>query len=485
MNKDLLLYEKSRPGRRTLRLGKLDVPAADLTALPAGALRETPPDLPEIGELDLVRHYVLLSKKNVSIADSFYPLGSCTMKYNPVTNENLATWPGFADIHPAMDVGRVQGALRIMKTLADGLVAITGLPGVTLHPAAGAQGELTALLVAHKHFAATGQHGRTKVLIPDSAHGTNPASAMIAGFDTVEIKSGDDGLVDLADLESKLGADTAVLMITNPSTLGLFETNIKRISELVHGAGGLVYMDGANLNALLGVARPADFGVDMMHINLHKTFSTPHGGGGPGAGPICVTDELTRYLPSPRVVEEEDGLSLDYDNPDSIGMMRGWPGNFGVLVRAYAYLRRLGAEGVRRVAENAVLNANYLRVKLRDAYHVPYDRMCMHEFVCNNRKQKEHGIHALDVAKRLIDLGYHPMTIYFPLVVSEAMMIEPTETESKETLDAFVEDMLLIAEEARTDPEKLHAAPVTRPIGRLDEGRAVRDPQLRWTCRKG
>ncbi len=485
MNKDLLLYEKSRPGHRTLRLGKLDVPEADLSMLPEGSTRVTPPTMPEIGELDLIRHYVLLSKKNVSIADSFYPLGSCTMKYNPVTNEHIVTWPGFADIHPEMDVGRVQGALRIMKTLSDGLAAITGLPGVTLHPAAGAQGELAALLVAHKHFHKTGQDGRTKVLIPDSAHGTNPASAMIAGFETVEIKSGPDGLVDLADLESKLGDDTAVLMITNPSTLGLFETNIARISELVHGAGGLVYMDGANLNAIMGVARPADFGVDMMHINLHKTFSTPHGGGGPGAGPICVTDELTQYLPSPRVVEEEDGLSLDYDAPDSIGMLRGWPGNFGVLARAYAYLRRLGAEGVKRVAENAVLNANYIRVKLNKAYHVPYDRMCMHEFVCNNKKQKEFGIHALDVAKRLIDLGYHPMTIYFPLVVSEAMMIEPTETESKHTLDAFIADMLLIAEEAKTDPAKLHAAPVTRSIGRLDEGKAVRDPQLRWTCRKG
>ncbi len=484
MNKDTLLFEKSRPGHRTLRLGKLDVPAADLSLLPKGSLRTKAPVLPEIGELDLIRHYVLLSKKNISIADSFYPLGSCTMKYNPVTNEAVVQYPGLADIHPEMDAGRVQGALRIMKRLEDGLAGITGLPGVTLHPAAGAQGELTALLVANAHFEATGQTKRTKVLIPDSAHGTNPASAAIAGLEAVEIKSGKDGLVDLADLESKVGDDTAVLMITNPSTLGLFESKIAKIAEIVHKAGGLIYMDGANLNAIMGISRPADFGVDMMHINLHKTFSTPHGGGGPGAGPICVTDELTPYLPSPRVVEEEDGLRLDYNAPQSIGMLRGWPGNFGVLVRAYAYLRRLGAEGVKRVAENAVLNANYIRVKLNKAYHVPYDRMCMHEFVCNNKHQREKGVHALDIAKRLIDLGYHPMTIYFPLVVSEAMMIEPTETESKSTLDAFIADMLMIAEEAQSDPDKLHAAPVTTCVGRLDEGRAVREPKLRYACYK-
>ncbi|MFT7668401.1 MAG: glycine dehydrogenase subunit 2 [Planctomycetota bacterium] len=480
MNKDTLLFEKSRKGRRTLRLGKLDVPAPDLSALPAGAMRAKAPMLPEVSELDLVRHYVLLSKKNISISDSFYPLGSCTMKYNPLTNEQIVQLPGMWDIHPEEDTGRVQGALRLMQKLAEGLGAITGLPGVTLHPAAGAQGELTALLVAHAHFNKLGDSGRTKVLIPDSAHGTNPASAAIAGLKSVEIMSGSDGLVDLDDLKSKVGQDTAVLMITNPSTLGLFETSIAEICEIVHAAGGLVYMDGANLNAIMGIARPADFGVDMMHINLHKTFSTPHGGGGPGAGPICVTQELERYLPSPRVVEDEKGLTLDYDTPDSIGMLRGWPGNFGVLVRAYSYLRRLGAEGVKRVAENAVINANYIRVKLNEAYHVPYDRICMHEFVCNNRNQREQGIHATDVAKRLIDLGHHPMTIYFPLVVSEAMMIEPTETESKQTLDAFIADMLLIAEEAKTDPEKLHNAPVTTPVGRLDEGRAVKQPILRY-----
>ncbi|HIG11213.1 MAG TPA: glycine dehydrogenase subunit 2 [Planctomycetes bacterium] len=480
MNKDLLLFEKSRPGRRTLRLGELDVPAARLDALPAGSLRETPPKLPEIGELELVRHFVRLSKKNVSIADSFYPLGSCTMKYNPLLNESAAAIEGFRDIHPLQDPGRLQGALAIMKRLEETLAAITGLEAVTLHPAAGAQGELAALLVAHKHFARMGQSQRTKVLIPDSAHGTNPASASLAGLTALEVKSGPDGLVDLADLESKLGADTAVFMITNPSTLGLFETNIARISELVHAAGGLVYMDGANMNAIMGIARPVDFGVDMMHLNLHKTFSTPHGGGGPGAGPICVTAELEPYLPAPRIVENDSGLHLDYDIPHSIGMLRGFAGNFGVLLRAYCYLRRLGAEGIQRVAENAVLNANYLRVKLRDAYHVPFDSICMHEFVCNNRNQREQGVHTLDIAKRLIDMGHHPMTIYFPLVVNEAMMIEPTETEAKETLDAFIEDMLQVAREAEENPERLHAAPCTTPVGRLDEGRAVREPILRY-----
>ncbi|MDP6990251.1 MAG: aminomethyl-transferring glycine dehydrogenase subunit GcvPB [Planctomycetota bacterium] len=477
MDKDLLLYEKSRAGRRTLRLGKLDVPAADTSDLP---LRENPPDLPEIGELELVRHYVRLSKKNVSIADSFYPLGSCTMKYNPVANEAAAGIGGFRAAHPLLDAGRCQGVLAVMKRVEEFLAAVTGLPCVTLHPAAGAQGELSALLVANAHFAARGDGGRTKVLIPDSAHGTNPASAAVAGLDPVTVRSGEDGLVDVGDLDAKLGADTAVFMVTNPNTLGLFEPEIAAICEKVHAVGGLVYMDGANLNALMGIARPADFGVDMMHTNLHKTFSTPHGGGGPGAGPICVTEELGRFLPVPRVVEDEGGFRLETDAPDSIGMLRGWSCNFGVILRAYAYMRRLGPEGVRRVAENAVINANYLRVRLRDAFHVPFDGLCMHEFVATTRHQRTGGVHAIDVAKRLIDLGHHPMTVYFPLVVNEAMMVEPTETETKETLDAFVEDMLLIAEEAREHPDRLHDAPVTTPVGRLDEGRAVKEPVLRF-----
>ncbi|MAF64164.1 MAG: glycine dehydrogenase (aminomethyl-transferring) [Planctomycetes bacterium] len=477
MNKDLLLYEKSRAGRRTLRLGALDVPAADTTGLP---LRQSPPDLPQIGELELVRHYVRLSKKNVSIADSFYPLGSCTMKYNPLANEVAATIAGFSEAHPLLDAGRCQGALAVMKRVEEFLAAVTGLPCVTLHPAAGAQGELSALLVANAHFAARGEQARTKVLIPDSAHGTNPASAAVAGLEPVTVSSGKDGLVDVDDLQSKLGTDTAGFMVTNPNTLGLFEPRIAEICEKVHTAGALVYMDGANLNALMGIARPADFGVDMMHTNLHKTFSTPHGGGGPGAGPICVSEELGVYLPVPRVVESESGFHLETDAPESIGMLRGWSSNFGVILRAYAYMRRLGPDGVRRVAENAVINANYLRVRLRDAYHVPFDGLCMHEFVATTRHQRPGGVHAVDVAKRLIDLGHHPMTVYFPLVVNEAMMIEPTETETKETLDAFVEDMLLIADEARERPESLHDAPLSTPVGRLDEGRAVKEPVLRF-----
>lgn len=482
MNLDLLLHEKSRSGRRAMRLGHLDVPEADLSRLPAGSLRAEPPRLPEVSELELVRHYVRLSKKNMSIADSFYPLGSCTMKYNPVLNEEVAALPGFRDVHPLQDWGRMQGALALMQRLQSWLGEISGLPRVSLAPAAGAQGELTALLVARAFFAQRGESDRSKVLIPDSAHGTNPASASLAGFTALTVKSGEDGLVDLADLAEKLGADTAVLMITNPNTLGLFERNIAEIARMVHEAGGLVYVDGANLNAIMGITRPGDFGADMMHINLHKTFSTPHGGGGPGAGPVCVREDLGDFLPAPHLVEDERGLRLEENPPRSIGRLRAFASNFGVILRAYAYLRRLGAEGVRRVAEHAVLNANYLRVRLREAYHIPYDGPCMHEFVANTKLQKPHGVHAVDIAKRLIDLGHHPMTVYFPLVVNEAMMIEPTETECKETLDAFAEDMLKISREAESEPDKLHAAPVTTPVGRLDEGRAVKDPRLCYSC---
>jgi glycine dehydrogenase subunit 2 len=480
VNADLLLFEKSSPGRRTLRLGPLDVPEPDLTRLPQGALRSSPPALPELGELDLVRHYVRLSKKNVSIADSFYPLGSCTMKYNPVVHETAAALPGFTDIHPWQDAGRLQGALSILRDLEQDFAEISGLPCVSLHPAAGAQGELASLLVARAYFAERGETRRTRVLIPDSAHGTNPASAAVAGMEALTVASDKAGQVDLADLRSKVGEDTAVFMITNPNTLGLFETNIAEIAEIVHGAGGLIYTDGANLNAIMGITRPGDFGADMMHINVHKTFSTPHGGGGPGAGPICVTEALGKYLPVPRLVDDGDGLRLEQDAQGSIGMLRGWAGNFAVLLRAWCYIRRLGADGIRRVAENAVLNANYLRVRLRDRWYVPYDRICMHEFVANTRYQREAGVHAIDVAKRLIDLGHHPPTIYFPLVVPDALMIEPTETESCETLDSFIADMIQIADECDTDPTILRNAPTTTPVSRLDEGRAVKQPVLRF-----
>ena len=402
------------------------------------------------------------------------------MKYNPVLHEEAAALPGFTDIHPWQDAGRLQGALSILKDLERDFAEISGLPHVSLHPAAGAQGELASLLVARAHFAERGEDARTTVLIPDSAHGTNPASAAVAGMRTVTVASDADGGVDLADLRSKVGADTAVFMITNPSTLGLFETRIASIASIVHEAGGLIYMDGANLNAIMGITRPGDFGADMMHINVHKTFSTPHGGGGPGAGPICVTEALGKYLPLPRIVEDDGGLRLSEDVPSSIGMLRGWAGNFSVLLRAWCYLRRLGPDGIKRVAENAVLNANYLRVRLRDRWHVPFDRLCMHEFVANTRHQKEAGVRAIDVAKRLIDLGHHPPTIYFPLVVPEALMIEPTETETRETLDSYVEDMLRIADECEQTPELVKAAPTTTPVSRLDEGRAVKQPVLRY-----
>ncbi len=483
MNKDLLLYEKTSPGRRTLRLAPIDVPTKSLDSLlPKNRLRQKPPVLPEIGELDLVRHYTILSSKNTAISNSFYPLGSCTMKYNPVLNEAAAAMPAFRDIHPLQRDEEVQGMLAIYSRVTADLANLTGLPGVTVHPAAGAQGELTALLIAQAYFHEKKELQRTKVLIPDSAHGTNPASCTIAGFTTITVKSGDDGLVDLADLKSKLSPEVAAIMITNPNTLGLFEERIVEITQAMHSNGSLVYMDGANFNAIMGITRPGDFGVDMMHLNLHKSFSTPHGGGGPGCGAVAVSKVLEPYLPAPRVREENGKFRMDWNPPKSIGMMRGYAGNSGVVLRAYTYLRRLGREGVKRVAQNAVLNANYLRAKIRGAFHIPFDRICMHEFIATTKLQKENGIKAFDVAKRLIDLGYHPPTIYFPLIVHEAMMIEPTETEAKETLDAFANDMKRIAQEAKDNPDLLHAAPITTPVGRLDEARAVKDPTLCYRC---
>ena len=481
MNKDHSIFERSRPGRRGYEPPRPSFPARDPASLfPASSLRRTPPALPEVSELDLVRHYVLLSKKNTSIADSFYPLGSCTMKYNPVANEVAAAMPGFAWLHPFQDDAEAQGFLAVLHRLERWLASLTGLPAVTLHPAAGAQGELTALLVARARHEDRGEGKRRTVLIPDSAHGTNPASVAMAGMKPLAVKSGPDGLVDVADLRAKVGAETALLMITNPNTLGLFEERILEIAEVLHRAGAFLYMDGANFNAIVGVTRPGDFGVDLMHLNLHKTMSTPHGGGGPGAGPIAVREEFAPHLPVPRVLDKAGRYSLEWDAPKSIGMLRGFLGNSGVLLRAYAYLRRYGGDGVRSIAEHAVLNANYLRVRLRGEWHVPYDRTCMHEFVATNRRIKETGIRTLDVAKRLIDLGHHPPTIYFPLIVPEALMIEPTETESKETLDPNAEDMLRIAREARENPQILRDAPVTTPVRRLDEVKAVREPRLRF-----
>ncbi len=474
-----LLFELSRRGRRAVRWPACDVPApasaGDL--LPAAMVCSEPPPLPELAEADVVRHYTNLATLNMAVDTHYYPLGSCTMKYNPKRNEKLASLPGLTGLHPYQPQATVQGMLELLYGLQQFLAEISGLPAVSLQPAAGAHGELTALLMAAAHFRKLGEQ-RTKVLVPDSAHGTNPASARMAGFEPVEIKSNSKGRVDLEDLAAKLDDRVAVLMITNPNTLGLFETQILEIVRQVHECGGLVYLDGANMNAILGVTRPGDFGVDMMHFNLHKTFSTPHGGGGPGAGPICVSANLAAYLPVPVVGRCGDTYFLDEDRPDSIGRVRSFFGNVGVLVRAWCYLRTLGPDGLRRVSEHAVLHANYLLHKIKSILDVPYGNRCMHEFVASAaRLRRERGVSAMDIAKRLLDYGFHAPTVYFPLTVPEALMIEPTETESCETLDAFADALAKIVAE---DPEALHQAPTTTPIRRADEVQAARHPVLKW-----
>ena len=474
-----LLFEQSRPGRRAVRLPGCDVPERPLEELlPAEALASAPPPLPELTEPELVRHFANLSAQNMSVDTHFYPLGSCTMKYNPKRNERLAGMPGFIDLHPYQPEESLQGLLEILYASQEMLAEISGLEAVSLQPAAGAHGEMTALLIAAAYFRDVGQN-RSTVLIPDAAHGTNPASAAMAGFRAVQLKSNAQGCVDLEELDAKLDEQVAVLMITNPNTLGLFEAQIARITERVHDAGGLVYLDGANMNAILGVARPGDFGADMMHYNPHKTFSGPHGGGGPGAGPVAVTGKLAPYLPAPIVVREGGRYRLDYRRPKSIGRVRSFFGNTGVLVRMYCYLRTLGAEGLRRASADAVLNANYLLSRVKHFLPVPHGDRCMHEFVASASKLKqERNTSAMDVAKRLLDYGFHAPTVYFPLVVREAMMIEPTETESKTTLDAFAEALFRITEEP---PDLLHDAPHTTPISRPDEVRAARKPILTWS----
>ncbi|MFO0896963.1 MAG: aminomethyl-transferring glycine dehydrogenase subunit GcvPB [Pirellulales bacterium] len=473
-----LLFELSRPGRRGTRLPAADVPTKPVAELlPAAALAAAPPPLPELGEPDVVRHYTNLSTLNMSVDTHFYPLGSCTMKHNPKRNERLASLPGMLDLHPYQPEDTLQGLLELLYRLQQMLAEIAGLDAVSLQPAAGAHGELTALFAASAYLRDRGEK-RTKVLAPDSAHGTNPASAAVAGFSTVSVKSNAQGMVDLDDLKAKLDHETAVFMITNPNTLGLFEPNIAEISRLVHEAGGLIYLDGANMNAILGIARPGDFGADMMHFNPHKTFSGPHGGGGPGAGPIAVRGMLAPYLPSPVVVERDGVYRLDYDRPQSIGRVRSFFGNVGVLVRAYCYIRTYGPEGLRAVSENAVLNANYLLAKLKHVFPVPQGDRCMHEFVASAARLKaERGISAMDLAKGLLDYGFHAPTVYFPPIVKEAMMIEPTETESKETLDAFVEALTALA---AADADALHDAPRTTPIARPDEVQAAKQPRMGW-----
>ncbi len=479
-----LLFELSSPGRVGCRLPDLDVPESPL---PEGLIRREL-CLPELSEREVVQHFTRLSQINFGVDTGFYPLGSCTMKYNPRLHEDVARLAGFTQIHPSQNESTVQGALQLMFELQRYLAEITGLPGVSLQPVAGAHGELTGMLIIRAYHLERGDEGRSIVLVPDSAHGTNPATAAMCGYRVSAVPSDRRGNIDVRELEELADERVAGLMLTNPNTLGLFEEDILRVSEIVHESGGLIYCDGANMNALLGVATPAELGADVLHLNLHKTFSTPHGGGGPGGGPTAVTRDLIPFLPVPRVARRETGEAgtedteyyLDYEWPVSIGPVGGFYGNFEMMVKAYAYLRSLGARGLREVSENAVLNANYILHQLRDYYQLSYDRTCLHECVFSGKTQASLGVHTLDIAKRLIDLGFHPPTVYFPLTVDEALMIEPTETESVETLDAFIAAMRQIAREAETDPELVRSAPHSTPVMRLDEVTAARKLDLRW-----
>ena len=476
-----LIFELSKPGRIGYSLPEMDVPETPLSELlPDEFIRKEEPNLPEVSELDIMRHYTALSKRNHGVDSGFYPLGSCTMKYNPKINENVARYNGFAHVHPLQEPETVQGSLGLMYDLQQHLKEITGMDEVTLQPAAGAHGEWTGLMLIRAFHEANGDYNRVKVIIPDSAHGTNPASATVAGLQTITVKSGPDGLVDLEDLKQVVGEDTAALMLTNPNTLGLFEEQILEMAEIVHGAGGKLYYDGANLNAVLSKARPGDMGFDVVHLNLHKTFTGPHGGGGPGSGPVGVKQELIPFLPKPLVVKNGENFELDYDRPQSIGRVKPFFGNFGINVRAYTYIRSMGPDGLKAVTEYAVLNANYMMRRLADYYDLPYTKHCKHEFVISGKRQKKLGVRALDIAKRLLDFGYHPPTIYFPLNVEECMMIEPTETESKETLDGFIDAMIQIAKEAEENPEIVQEAPHTTVISRLDETLAARKPVLTY-----
>jgi glycine dehydrogenase subunit 2 len=472
-----LIYEKSQPGRRAASLPRYDeLPRAEL---PDELRREEPPRLPELAEPELVRHFAELATRTFGIDTGFYPLGSCTMKYNPRVNERVVAHPGFRDLHPLQDPESAQGALELMWRLQEILCEISGLHACSLQPAAGSQGELTGLMLMRAYFADRGEE-RDTVITADTAHGTNPASVTMAGYKLQKVETDARGNLDLDDLRAKVDERTAGLMLTNPSTLGLFDENIEEVAAIFHEAGALLYYDGANLNAVCGISRPGDMGFDIVHINLHKTFSQPHGGGGPGGGPIVVRERLEPFLPVPAVVRDGDRFRPEYDRPKSIGKVRGFFGPFGVFVRSYAFIRAYGPE-LREMSEAAVLNANYLLARLKDTYDLPYDRLCMHEFVLSARNLKrEHGVTALDVAKRLMDYGFHPPTIYFPLVVPEALMIEPTETETKETLDEFAEAMKAIAREAEESPELLREAPHGRPVSRVDEVKAAKRAVVRY-----
>ncbi len=475
-----LLFERSRPGRRGPAVDPPDVPAADPRELLGELAREDIEGFPELSELDVVRHFTRLSQWNYSIDTGFFPLGSCTMKYNPKLNESVAALDGLANLHPLAADEDIQGLLALAHELESALAEVAGLDLVSLQPAAGAQGEFVGMAMIGAYHRQRGEPGRDRVLIPDTAHGTNPASAALNGMQVVEVPSGEDGLLHPGALEPHLDERVAALMLTNPNTLGLFESEVQALAERVHAAGGLVYLDGANMNALMGVARPGDMGVDVMHFNLHKTFSTPHGGGGPGSGPVAVRANLEPFLPSPVVRRDGDRFVLDGDRPLSIGRVHAFMGNAGIWLRALAYIRSNGAQGLREVTERAVLNANYLRACLADTYEAVGDPRVMHEVVLTDRRQQAHGVTTSDIAKRLMDHGYHPPTIYFPLVVNGALMIEPTETESLESIDGFIEAMLSIAQEASTDPEAVKSAPHRPIVRRLDEVRAARKPKLRW-----
>lgn len=478
-----LIFEKSKPGRRNANLPDIGVTKALLKDLiPDEYLRTETPDLPEVSELDLIRHFSELGSNNFSIDTGFYPLGSCTMKYNPKINEQVARIDRLTQLHPNQPVKQVQGALEIMHILSEYLKEISGFEAITLQPAAGAHGELTGLLMIKKFFEKIQDKGRKKVLVPDTAHGTNPATASMCGFEVIELKSNKKGQVDVESLKSNLSNDVAAIMLTNPNTLGIFEEDILQISSLVHEAGGLLYYDGANLNAIMGIARPGDMGFDVCHLNLHKTFSTPHGGGGPGSGVVCCNKKLEPYLPIPVLSKDKNNnFFWDYNRKDSIGKIKGYYGNFGMFVRALAYIMANGKEGLKQISMDAVLNANYLKEKLREYFELPYDIECMHEFVLSGIKKKKKGVNTLAIAKRLLDFGIHPPTIYFPLVVPEAIMIEPTETESKEELDKFINAMLQVNKEIDTDPELVKKAPYTTPVARVDEVSASRQLNLCWS----
>jgi glycine dehydrogenase subunit 2 len=477
-----LIFAKGAPGRTGSSLPRFDVPKND--SIPDSLRRKEPAELPEVSELDAVRHFTLLSRKNIGLDSHFYPLGSCTMKYNPKFHENVAALPGFADLHPLLPQLRrggalTQGALEVIYETERMLSEILGFEQFTMQPLAGSHGELTGCMLMAAYHKSNGDKDRKVMLIPDAAHGTNPASAAVAGFSTKEIPSDEDGNVCMESLKEALGPDVAGIMLTCPNTLGLFDPKTKEICNLVHEAGGLTYCDGANLNAIIGRVRPGDLGFDVMHTNLHKTFATPHGGGGPGAGPVGVVSKLVPFLPVSRVAKRSDGTyTLEYNHKQSIGYIAPFYGNFSIVLRTYAYLVTLGREGIPRISENAVLNANYIRAKLAPYYDQKYDRYCMHECVFSATRQSEHGVHALDIAKALIDRGFHPPTMYFPLIVKEALMIEPTETESKEEIDRFIEAMIEIAHEAEVNPEKIIEAPITTPVKRLDETTAARSPRI-------